>query len=968
MAYDPVVFISSTSDDLKEHREQAAKAALASGFSPRMMEYFPAAGDKPTLAACLEKVGEAEVVVVLVAHRYGWVPDGKENPDAKSITWLECQHAWQAPNKEVLAFLVDPAFAWPAELREDYRLIQGKNLPPRKHNQLRKEVQRNEEKLQDFKKQLSGYLRKTFTDAASVRPLVSDALAAWRRRQPDPTISDAPHSLDPDTYLRFLEDDTRQIRIKALRTKRAEPYFFGIDEIYIPLTTLASPGGDMEKQRRIALEETLSHRKVVIVGDPGSGKSTFLRRVAFELCRTLRGNRPADAPPFLAPDDTRFPILIRAADLAKLLALNPSPKPLDAPDWIPYFLGKQSAEFKWGVDEKFFQHKLADGHCLVMVDGIDEAPERRLRERIVRIFEHATRSFHKCEFLVSTRPQTNVGDAVLEGFHTVRIGDLEADEIKTFFDHFARALLLTDAEAKSFKEGLETARECRPEIREMTGNPVMLTALAVLQHNDQRLPEYRAELYGSILGWLAAAREQMEGRPPAEKCLEYMRKLALHMQDAPDGRQVQVNKRTAAEYFTAEFGGKLEANEELLERETSDSGILSSVGSDLKFWHLSFQEYLAAREIAGLAEQQQIARVVDSGRLYKPEWRETMGLLGALLRLQGEAKIEGFFQAILGRLGQRPTLTQQVRCAALLGAMMRDLSRMGYEPKTPDYERTVKAVTPIFDAGAAEGIDLTTRIEAADALGKVGDPRLTEDNRVAIPPCTFHMGAQKEEGQNYDPDAYKWESPVHEVKLRGFRIGRFPVTVREYEAFMEGGGYSEPKYWEEGHVEFTAPEDWERQKQYPNRPVVGVSWFEAAAYCSSVGGRLPTEAEWERAARGPEGGRYPWGNSPALDASHANYDGNVGHPTPVGLYPEGNTSEGLCDMLGNVWEWCNDWYGPYETRIQEDPVGPEDGKHRVLRGGAWGNDPRYVRVSDRVGFVPTNRVSVYGFRCAGELS
>ena len=148
-----------------------------------------------------------------------------------------------------------------------------------------------------------------------------------------------------------------------------------------------------------------------------------------------------------------------------------------------------------------------------MVDGLDEAPERRMRERIARLFEHATVAFPKCDFLVSTRPQTNVGDSVLARFHPVRIGDLELPEIRAFFDHFARALALGDAESKNFKEGLELAIESRPEIREMSGNAVMLTALAVLQHNDQRLPEYRVELYASILGWLAAAHGHIEGRP-----------------------------------------------------------------------------------------------------------------------------------------------------------------------------------------------------------------------------------------------------------------------------------------------------------------------------------------------------------------------------------------------------------------------------------------------------------------------
>jgi Domain of unknown function (DUF4062) len=132
MAYDPVVFISSTSDDLKDYREQAAKAAVASGFAPRMMEYFPASGHLPTVPACLEKVAEAEVVVVIVAHRYGWVPDDPANPDAKSITWLECDYARQI-GKEVLAFLVDPSYKeWRTELREDYRLVTERKRPGRR--------------------------------------------------------------------------------------------------------------------------------------------------------------------------------------------------------------------------------------------------------------------------------------------------------------------------------------------------------------------------------------------------------------------------------------------------------------------------------------------------------------------------------------------------------------------------------------------------------------------------------------------------------------------------------------------------------------------------------------------------------------------------------------------------------------------------------------------------------------------
>jgi formylglycine-generating enzyme required for sulfatase activity len=310
-----------------------------------------------------------------------------------------------------------------------------------------------------------------------------------------------------------------------------------------------------------------------------------------------------------------------------------------------------------------------------------------------------------------------------------------------------------------------------------------------------------------------------------------------------------------------------------------------------------------------------------------------------------------------------------VRCAALLSAMMRDLSRMEYKPRAPAYERTVKEVMKIFETGEAERIEIGKRIEAADLLGQVGDPRLEEDNWVKIPAGTFLMGAQtrNKKDRNYDPVIWDEESPVHEVRLRRFRIGRFPVTVQEFGVFIAAGGYAARKHWVEGFDNFQEPENWAEQKQYPNRPVVGVSWYEASAYCSWAGGRLPTEAEWERAARGPKGRRYPWGDEPPLDHSRANYGGSLAHPTPVGLFPKGNSSEWLCDMLGNVWEWCEDFYGLYETGSQENPTGPKDGAYKVVRGGAWNIHPQFVRVSNRNRYEPMFRYSNFGFRCAGEL-
>ena len=142
----------------------------------------------------------------------------------------------------------------------------------------------------------------------------------------------------------------------------------------------------------------------------------------------------------------------------------------------------------------------------------------------------------------------------------------------------------------------------------------------------------------------------------------------------------------------------------------------------------------------------------------------------------------------------------------------------------------------------------------------------------------------------------------------GFEIGKYPVTVQEYKLFVDEGG--------------PAPEYWDHQLLLPNCPVARVTWFDAKAYCDWAGVRLPSEAEWERAARGAEGREYPWGKQ-APDAERANYGKTqLERVSPVGLFPRGSTPDGIAELAGNVWEWVADWYDDSE-------------KYRVLRGGSW---------------------------------
>lgn len=844
----PTVFISSTSEDLKPYRQSAKEAAISARFHPEMMEYFVASGHNPPLSECLSKVEPADVLVVIVAHRYGWVPLDQPPKHFKSITWLECEHAVKQ-GIEVLAFLVEESGNWPSELKESYRITAaveaGTDTP-----ELLAEVRSNVASLKELKQWLNRRaIRATFSNPDELRGKVESALREWRQRNPafaEIPVPERIRSDDPTRYLEFVREQTAWIDIRGLQVGTGKAHRFPIEDLYIPLTTSSEAidregAGDGQRrkesiegsgERRFELQDALTRRRLVIVGEPGAGKTTFLRRVAFalsdEFLRESIRSLPAVPPDAVAAgtdflsrlktvfrrsldavvpagDQRPIPIFIRIAELAEHIHkchLQPGrPTTEESPGWLIDFLNTRNNDLNWGLREIFFRGKLESGSCVLLLDGLDEAPGRLERESVARLFENATSAYHRCRFVVSTRPLAYAGQTILAGFQTAHIEPLETEAIEKFLQHWCQALFPESAPAAQRHLGeLSEALRARAEIRRMARNPVMLTALAVVHWNERRLPEQRADLYDSILNWLARTREKRPGREPAERCLMLLQNLALAMLDHPAGRQVQVSKRWAGERLAQQFTGDLRLAESFVEQEEVDSGIIVSRGSDIRFWHLTFHEYLAARAIAGMADADQHSLLLSGNKIYKPEWRETALLLAGVLRVrQGPAKVDGLFAALLDRLGRPPTLAEQARCAGLLGAMVRDLQPLDYQPADPRYADVLKAVLGIFDAQKAASVDFQVRLEAAEALGQAGDPRLDKDNWVTIEAGEFWMGAQKTDpsGPNYDPEA-ETEGPVHRVDLDRYQIARYPVTVAEYQRFIDGEGYQDQRWWRAG--------------------------------------------------------------------------------------------------------------------------------------------------------------------------
>jgi formylglycine-generating enzyme required for sulfatase activity len=223
---------------------------------------------------------------------------------------------------------------------------------------------------------------------------------------------------------------------------------------------------------------------------------------------------------------------------------------------------------------------------------------------------------------------------------------------------------------------------------------------------------------------------------------------------------------------------------------------------------------------------------------------------------------------------------------------------------------------------------------------------------IYIPPGEFLMGT--------DDKAFQKSRPQRKVYLDGYWIDQTEVSNAMYARCATAGACRAPIHSEQVNLAYTSP-------AHANDPVVYIRWEDAQNYCRWAGRRLPTEAEWEKAARGTDGRDYPWGNTPPT-ANYLNFDDNIGAPVPVDRYPSGASPYGVLNMAGNVREWVADWYSAsyYRYAPLRNPTGPTSGEYKVLRGGSYLDGWREVLIVNRFYHVPYSPGENRGFRCAAS--
>ena len=855
---------------------------------------------------------------------------------------------------------------------------------------------------QTSQKLLAGYLACLIKECAPLKLRAIDSGAARSGREP---LGLASVYVDLELTLRLPEK-------RSLLTHLAKPQL----EMTVP--GRGRPSAEEAKTRRVAVLEALAaHPRLVLLGAPGSGKSTLTAYLALSLAEAVPGRKKP---------------LERLGAWWKSGALPPVPVILrEFAASLPKEITKGRAQHLWAFLEaelgrKGLPDQTAAGlrdvagtsGVLFLLDGLDEAREASTRDRVLEaVTEFAATAGPKCRFLLTTRPYAweQATAAQADWPVSYRLAEFSLPQIETFIGRWFEAVRtlgwIGQAEADEKTASLRQAVR-RADLQPLAANPLLLTLMATLLANRYRLPDDRADLYDDVVKLLLQRWSEASGADRGlldalaipgltlDHVREVMQRLAYeaHAQHAGQEGVANIHEGELLAALRPLLGHDLGKAGLALEYIEKRAGLLLGQGPSgherqYTFPHRTFQEFLAA---CWLADQPDFCtRGVDLARANPAHWREVLTFAARQAKVgRGVPAADALVhhQSVEEWAKDHPVVEADWRAAVLAAEQLLEigLAAVGVREEHSVIRRRVAGwLGALLNQGA---LPVAERDKAGKVLARLGDERpgvglkngLPDIDWIEIPPGPFTMGEGKEQ---FDCA----------LLTRSYRISRYPVTVAQYQAFVDEGGYGEERFWTKAGwawkqtQKISRPEAYDPVFQAANHPRVGVSWYEAVAFCSwltqklgslpeghpaclpsGLAVSLPNEPEWERAARHTDGRSFPWGDQEQTAEERCNvHRTGLGHTSAVGLFPSGLAQCGAADMAGNVREWTRSLWGKDYNLEFRYPYRPADGREnvdaptnvvRVLRGGSWVNNADYARCAYRFRNFPGYRNWYYGFR------
>jgi formylglycine-generating enzyme required for sulfatase activity len=718
------------------------------------------------------------------------------------------------------------------------------------------------------------------------------------------------------------------------------------------------------------------HSHLVLLGDPGSGKSTFLRYLAWMLA--LRGLDQQCLPlPGWPNDSLTFPLILPLRALASaILAHGEFPATLTAA------LNNELAKiYNVREPDTLVEHILHNSASLLLLDGLDEVPLESTsshagRATVLRVVREFTRLYPSMRVVLTcrTRAFTDTIRAQL-GWHAETLAPFTLGQIRAFVPSWYNELVAagqidSSAAIRTGRKLLEAITDpLRPRLREMASTPLLLTMMAIVLYNKGELPRDRPQLYEHILDLLLGQWDKVHhgteslaeaiGKPEWKNAdfLPLLDQLCYEAHGdttAHDGRgrlhRGSLHIALLDFFLQARVPQPGEAALACLDYFEQRSGLLVPDSQhSYVFAHLTLQEHGAGRYMAVQSEDPTGLMLQHR---HEDRWHEPILLGAGLLR-------PGDLNALLSDLINPEEDTNPKKLsrwyrdlilAAEIGTDRDwDLLRTRKAIKTERLQRDLKRGLAALLNDRSQPLSVAERVHAGFLLGNLGDPRFpsTPDEwraelaaACAGSPTGYlrrvEAGAYTIGSAPNDPGARDAEKPQHVVQFASsFWIARYPITNAQWQAWVAQAN-GQKSYFADDH-------DLNR----PNQPVVGVGRATCQAFCEwlsaqlGVTVRLPSEYEWEAAARGGDARRYPWGETWHDDRAACKDDQELrgaGYTTPVGCYPAGAAPCGALDMLGNIWEWTASPWCSYPG-AEEELTAPN---MPVLRGGSWVDDRGHI--------------------------